>query len=1374
VYSYRRRFGWFAAIALVLPAIPATLRAQNTQLALPYTITSIVGGGTVCSGAADTVGDGCPATQATLGTQLLGIAVDGQGDLYIDDTTNNLVRRVDANTGIITVVAGSASSAVCSAALDKYGDGCTASDGLANVGGGHTYLGKPYAIAVAKNGDVYFTAGLSLVQKVSAATGVMSVVAGVTTPAGKTGAAVSGFTGDNGPATSAELNLPRGMAVDAANDVYIADFTNNAVRVVYEGGATAAAQITAAYPAVTTPVVGNIYTIAGSPTGAAGTSGNGGPAAAALLTNPSDVAVDAYGNVYILDQSKLIRMIYAGGNVMGLTSPVVNNLYVVAGGGSVKGNTLNVILGTTAAMSTVRRLALDPKGNLYISDSNELIWFLDATTGWMRPIAGVYKGSTLPTGCTQQTDTIGDGCPATVAQIHLGSEGYGITVDGNGNLYVADASALTIRKASTGLSFPAVTPSSPVTQSMELHYAAGTTPATTTPYVTNNTDYVLGTPACTTNGDTTQDCVIAVTLTPTVPGADNATVATKDSAANAGTVGLRGAGVAPALGLDPGVATAFGTGQSAPQSVAADRSGNLYIADTGNNRILRFNLANQTQTVVAGTGSAGYTGDGTAATTAKLRGPKAVAVAADGTLYIADTGNNVVRRVDPVSGLISTYAGAATTVCAGATDTVGDGCLATQATLAAPAGLALDARNVLYIADTGNNRIRVVPLLTKYVSTVVGGASAVCTSATDTIGDGCNALQATLAGPSQLRFDVSGNLYIADTGDNMVRRVNLPASGQTIVAVAGNGHLGGGGDGGSATAAQLSGPAGIALDAAGDLYIADAGNNAIRMVAGGIITTVAGFNGTSGAGTLPGVATQTLLAAPAGVEITGAGNLYVLDTGNNRAFSINRDSLSFNFGAVNITSSSAVQGLTLTSVGSAGASLGTPLVTTSGSTGEFTFGAATTNGCTAAESLAAGAQCAISAQYVPTLTGNHTATYTFTGSTGVNAPVPSVVLKGGGVLLVSTTSAAVQTTPATGNPQYGQTAVLTVTVTPASQGTSPISGSVTLQIDGISQSPVNVSVNGAGNGVAVITLPQLSVGPHLIVATYSGDAVYGGSVASTVTVTVAKAASSVTVSALPTATIQFQSVTFTANVSALTGGVPTGTVNFMNGSTVLGSGPVGTTGTATFTTTTLAVGNYQVVAQYSGDGNFTTGSSSALAFVVSPDPPDFSLSASATTIPVAQGGVAQTILTITPTNTLNATVSFSCSGLPANAICTFLPSLVAFTPATDQPVQVAVSLWTNIPPQVASERRGSGFEFLALLCPLGLLMLGRRRLSAVVRTVGICGILLVLGGAINGCGTGTTPVKVTTPGGSSIVTIQGTVVGGATHTLPVTFTVYTQ
>jgi sugar lactone lactonase YvrE len=1364
-----------SALGILCAAFPCA--AQSGPQLLPYLINPVAGGGPVCSGAADTVGDGCTALNITLSTNLLGIAIDGQNNLYIEDTTNDLLRRVDGRTGLVTVAAGSlVSQVVCAAALDKYGDGCTATDGLANAAGGHTFLGKPYAIAIARNGDIFITGGTSLVQKISAATGIMTVVAGSTTPAGKTGAAVSGYTGDTGPATAATLNVPRGVAVDVYEDVFIADFTNNVIRVVYNGGAAVAAQITAANPAVTSPVIGDIYTIAGSQTGAAGTAVNGVPAATALFTSPADVAVDSYGNVFIEDDSKYVRMIYAGGgNIFGLASPVVGDVYTINGSGSTKGNTLNWIAGTSSAMSVVRRILLDRRGNIYVTDQNQIIWFQDRTTGYTRPMVGVFKGSTLPVGCAQQTDSIGDNCPATVATINVGGEGYGMAVDANNDLYVSDASAETIRKVSSDTSFPATAPASPTIQTVELHYPAGSAPAATNPLVFANSDYSVATPTCTTDADTTEDCTFAVTFTPSVPGSDPATLTATDKLGNVVTIGFTGTGILPALAIDPGTASALGSGFNQPQGIAKDGNGNLYIADTANNRVVRYSILNQAQTVIAGTGTAAYTGDGSAATAATLSGPKAVAVAGDGTIYIADTGNNAVRQINAVTGIISTFAGGAATVCAFATNTLGDGCLGTQATFSSPSGLAIDANGLLYVADTGNNRIRTVPINTFGVLTVVGGGTA-CSSASDSVGDGCNLLQATLAGPTQLRFDVPGNLYIADTGNNLVRRANLMVSGQTIVSVAGNGQAGGSGDGGAATSAQLNAPAGIALDGGGSLYITDTKNHAVRMVdeASGVISTIAGINGASGSGMLPASATTVDLDAPQGVELTGTGMLYVLDSGNSRALAINRDSVQFNFGKVNLTQSSAAQPFLITSTGTSAAALGSPLTTATGTTAEFTFVPSTTNGCSTSEALAGGQQCSMTGQFMPAANGNVSATYTFAGGKDVNSPTPNVTLLGGGAQLVSTTSATVVSTPSSGNPQYGQSAAVTVTVTPASQGTATISGSVTVQVDGIKQPPVTVTANAAGNGIATVALPALNVGMHTITATYSGDAVYASDTAPPLVITVVTSSTVTVVSAAPAAIIQFQSVTFTANVASLSSQTPTGAVSFFNGTSLLGTGTLSSKGVATFTSATLPVGTYQIIAQYSGDGNFAASMSSpALTFVVSPDPPDFTLTPASISISAAQGGSVQTTITITPTNTLNGNVTLSCNGLPLNAYCTFQPQVQSFTPATDQPVSVLVTLWTNIAPGTIPQtnvRLAGQRGWFALLASFALLLVFRRK--RVVRLAGLMCVLLAVSVAMGGCSSHALATAVT-PGGTSTVSVQGTGPNGQSHTVSVAFTVTT-
>ena len=301
-----------------------------------------------------------------------------------------------------------------------------------------------------------------------------------------------------------------------------------------------------------------------------------------------------------------------------------------------------------------------------------------------------------------------------------------------------------------------------------------------------------------------------------------------------------------------------------PHDAAADAAGNLYVADSFNNRIRKVDAAGGIVTV-AGSGESGYGGDGGPAIQAQFAQPVGVALDTAGNLYIADWGNNRVRKVD-AAGNISTVAGT------GVSGYGGDGGPAAQAQLSRPYGAALDAAGNLYIADWGNNRIRKVDAAGN-ISTVAG------TGESGYSGDGGPAAQAQLAQPYGLTADAAGNLYIADSFNNRIRKVDAAG---VISTVAGSGEPGYGGDGGAALQAQLAGPVGAALDAAGNLYIADGNNQRIRMVdAAGVISTVAG-NGESGYGGDGGAALRAQLAQPRGLAADAAGNLYAADSGNHR------------------------------------------------------------------------------------------------------------------------------------------------------------------------------------------------------------------------------------------------------------------------------------------------------------------------------------------------------------------------------------------------------------------------------------------------------------------------------------------------------------
>ncbi len=335
---------------------------------------------------------------------------------------------------------------------------------------------------------------------------------------------------------------------------------------------------------------------------------------------------------------------------------------------------------------------------------------------------------------------------------------------------------------------------------------------------------------------------------------------------------------APEIGSPVGTGTPGAAGDGGPAAraqlnqpfdVALDAGGHLFLSDTFNHRIRRVDAATGVITTVAGSGTKGFGGDGGPATEAQLDEPYGVAVDTDGTLYFADRLNRRVRRVDGRTGVITTVAGD------GSKTTSGDGGPGTRAGLVEPNGVALDGHGRLFIADVAAHRIRVVDLATGTIQTFAGTGQA------RHDGDGGPAARAAIHGARAVEVGPDGTVYILEREGNRLRAVD-PGTG-VITTIAGTGAKGSGGDGGPATEATFQGPKELAVDGRGNLYVVDTENHAIRRIdaATGRVMTVAGDGHQGGTGD-GGPATAARLDRPHGVAIGADGAVWIGDTGNHR------------------------------------------------------------------------------------------------------------------------------------------------------------------------------------------------------------------------------------------------------------------------------------------------------------------------------------------------------------------------------------------------------------------------------------------------------------------------------------------------------------
>jgi large repetitive protein len=615
---------------------------------------------------------------------------------------------------------------------------------------------------------------------------------------------------------------------------------------------------------------------------------------------------------------------------------------------------------------------------------------------------------------------------------------------------------------------------------------------------------------------------------------------------------------------------------TAPAGLSLDATGNLFVADSGNSQVWRIDAVTGALTAIAGNGTQGFGGDGGPATQASLNGPTATTVDAVGNVFISDSHNSRVRRVDTVSGIITTVAGN------GVATSSGDGGPAAAASLIFPSGLSFDASGNLYIADQTGGRIRRVDANTGIITTVVGNGVA------GFAGDGGPATSAELYIPVMTIFDAAGNMYIADGFNCRIRRVD--ASTGFITTIAGTGSSSFTGDGGLALSTGIGTPSAVALDSSGNLFVVSNEANRILRIdsATSTVVTVAGNGdqGFSGLGVYSaggsysqtpafsgdgGLATSAQLSGPLWVVATPNGNILLSDTNNSR---IRRVALPSPYIYTASTLVTNVNGPTVTLNASVA-----PIGGTGTPTGSVQFFDAfyTLLGSVPLTNGAASLSLSTLSLGSHSITASYSGDGTFSSSTSMPGP-----------LSVRPFNAAVSLS-ANGSAIVNQTNSYSIRVS-ASGSTPSVPTGIVQLLDG-------GTLLGSGTlntGAAQISAAFSTIGTHSLTAAYLGDINFNaGSSAALLQPILQDPGLSVTSSANPA--VLGAVVTLTATVAASA----TGSVQFRDSpspsgnAVTLGTATV-TNGVASWPATFYSAGTHYVTALYIGDANFGTELSSAI------------------------------------------------------------------------------------------------------------------------------------------------------------------------------------
>ena len=649
---------------------------------------------------------------------------------------------------------------------------------------------QPFGVAADTNGNVYVADSRNnTIRKVTPA-GVVTTLAG----------RARYFGSADGLGSTARFNHPTGVAVDSGGNVYVADSGNSTIRQVTPAGVVTTLAGNASFITTNFSTYNGItYTNTYTGGYADGTNNT------ALFSSPSSVAVDNAGNLFVTDQ---------GNNTIRQISPVGSNWVVTTLAGRAGHSGSADGAGSAAQFDQPTGVAVDSAGNLYVASLRSF------TIRQVTP-AGVV--TTLASSRWNMKMTYGSS---------------GVAVDSAGNVYMANSLRSTIHKMS-----PTVT--------------AGLTNWMVTILAGSTMGYADGTNSA---AQFNRPSGIAVDSAGNVFVADQGNNMVRE-------MSLAGTNwVVTTLAGWTGIGSADGAVSTArfynPAGLAQDNAGNLYVADSNNNTIRKVTAAGVVTTLAGSAGTWG-SADGIGGA-AQFGTPTGVALDSAGNVFVADQGNGTIRKLTPVgtNWVVSTVAGSAGNW--GNVDGFG-----AAAQFGNPTGVAVDSDGNIFVADQGNNMIRKVNpagvVTTLAGSTETGGTA-----------DGTGSA-ALFNGPSGVTVDHAGNVFVADSGNNMIRKVTPTG---VVTTLAGSQDTNGSDDG-TGSAALFNMPTGVAVDNAGNLFIADQGNNVIRkMTAAGVVTTIGGDATSSG--WADGSGSSALFNQPTGVVVDNAGNVYVADSGNNR------------------------------------------------------------------------------------------------------------------------------------------------------------------------------------------------------------------------------------------------------------------------------------------------------------------------------------------------------------------------------------------------------------------------------------------------------------------------------------------------------------